>query len=541
MKLASAHSMSRAHKLAILILILALVGFWIHVHWNEPASYYSVKYDPEFPYFMNSLSVFKGIPYWYMDHPGTPVELLGTILLFLTYPLTKLTSNNFLMYHISNPDLFLTIARAFIALMSVVCVYLLARFSIKLRSRSDIFFSIAIAAMFYAILSPLTFTTLTYWSHNSFNFPFGSLLLLGLLVRLRSDRNIRWWEISFLGISAGILSAIQLYFATWVIGICIAVGTCSLLKHRSWRKAILSSITGAVSSLFGFIVATLPMIHKYMWFRWWITSLFTHQGRYGTGEIGFTSASRMLENFKSLWEQVPIVFISASLSLLLIGTALFLHRRKMKVNPGLWGVAIGLSSQLILTLFIILKHPGTIYLLAVAAILPILFSVAYALLTNSYRYIRHGMVVLGTLILIGFFFGILQAINENREIITNIHLMEAEVREQRINYSKMKDIDLDEQVVLWSYGISSPCFALYFGNSYASNVFTEEIQQVCPQEGRYNVWSDGDKLLTEEKWDIIVIPEKYLPTDAEEYGSVEVSNAISKYGQIFFIVADDEG
>jgi hypothetical protein len=389
----------------------------MYVHWTEPASYYSVKYDPEFPYFMNSLSVFKGIPYWYMDHPGTPIELLGTILLILTYPLIKITSNNFLIYHISNPELFLTIARAFIALMSMVCVYLLAQFSIKLRSRIDYFFSIAIAALFYAILAPLTFTTLTYWSHNSFNFPLGSLLLLGLLVRLRSDLNIRWWEISLFGIGAGILSAIQLYFATWVIGICIAVGVSSMLKNRGWRQATLLSIAGVVSSLLGFIVATLPMVHKYIWFRWWVRSLFTHQGRYGHGEIGFTSASRMLENFISLWEQAPIVFISAGLSLLLIGAALLYHRQRMKINPGLWGVAIGLSSQLIATLFIILKHPGTIYLLSVAAILPVLFSVAYTLLSSSYRYIRHGIIVLGTLILIGFFIGIFQAINENSEII----------------------------------------------------------------------------------------------------------------------------
>jgi hypothetical protein len=534
MKLISARSASRAHRLATLFIILTLASFWIYIHWNEPASYYSLKYDPEYPYFINSLSVFKGRPYSYMDHPGTPVELLGTIFLFLMYPLIKITSNNFLTYHISNPEHFLTIARAFIALMSMMCVHLLARFSIKLRSRTEEFFSVAIAAMFFVILSPLTFTTLTYWSHNSFSFPFGSLLLLGLLVRLRSNLSIRWWEISLFGIGAGILTAIQLYFATWVIGICIAVGTFSLFNNRSWRKAVLSSAVGAVSSLFGFIVVTLPSIHKYMWFRWWVKSLFTHQGRYGTGEIGFTSASRMLENLISLWQQAPIVFIAAGMSLLLIGAALLLHRQKMNLNPGLWGVAIGLSSQLIVTLLIILKHPGKIYLLAVAAILPVLYSIAYALLTNSHRFIRQGMVVLGTLILIGFFFGIFQAINENREMITNIHLMEADLGEHRINYSESNDINLDDQSVLWSYGISSPCFALYFGNSYASDTFTEEIQQVCPQEGRYNVWSDGDNLSADEKWDIIVIPEKFLPNNAEEYGSIEVSDAISKYGQILF-------
>jgi hypothetical protein len=541
MKQVMARPLRRVHTIATLIIVLTLALYWIHIHWGEPASYYSLKYDPEYPYFMNSLSVFKGRSYSYMDHPGTPVELLGTGLLILTYPFIRGSSDSFAMYHISNPETFLTMGRAFIALMSFLCVYLLARYSTKLKTWIDGFFSLAIAATFFVVLSPLTFKTLTYWSHNSFNFPFGSLLLLGLLVRLRSDLNIRWWEISLFGIGAGILTAIQLYFATWVIGICIAVGVFSLLKYRGWRKAILSSVIGAASSLFGFVFATLPVIHKYMWFRSWVRDLLTHQGRYGLGEIGFTSASRMLENFISLWEEAPIVFLSAGFSLLLVGAALLLHRRKMKVNPGLWAVAIGLSSQLIVTLLIILKHPGIIYLLAVAATLPVLFSVVYALLSESKRYFKQGFIVLGTLILIGFFLGLFQAIAENRDMISNIHLMEADLREHRIHYAETKDINLDEQTILWSYGTGSPCSALYFGNVYASNAFTEEIQQVCPQEGRYDIWSDGDKLSAEGKWDIIVIPEKFLPDDAEEYGSVEVSGAITNYGRIFFIIAGNEG
>ena len=100
------HLASKTHTIATLLIILTLACSWLYVHWNEPATYYNLKYDPEFPYFMNSLSVFNGKPYWYMDHPGTPVELLGTLILTLTYPLTRGSSDNFVMYHISNPGLF---------------------------------------------------------------------------------------------------------------------------------------------------------------------------------------------------------------------------------------------------------------------------------------------------------------------------------------------------------------------------------------------------------------------------------------------------
>ena len=150
------------HTIATLLLILTLACSWLYVHWNEPATYYNLKYDPEFPYFMNSLAVFKGKPYGYMDHPGTPVELLGTFILTLTYPLTRISSVSFVMYHITNPGLFLSIARALIALMSMAGVYLLVKYSITLKSRTDEFISIAIAALFFAVHAPFTFTTLTY-------------------------------------------------------------------------------------------------------------------------------------------------------------------------------------------------------------------------------------------------------------------------------------------------------------------------------------------------------------------------------------------
>jgi hypothetical protein len=540
MKLVCARFTHRAHTFATFILILTLATYWIHVHWNEPAAYYSVKYDPEFQYFMNSLAVFKGVPYSYMDHPGTPVELLGTGLLLLTFPFTGGSLKSFFSYHISNPELFLIMARAILALMSMTCVYLLAKFSIKIRSRTDEFFSVAIAISFYTVLSPLTFITLTFWSHNSFAFSLGSLLLLGLLVKLRSDLNLRWWEISLFGISTGILTAVQLYFATWVVGICIAVGVFSLLKYRDWRKAILSSVIGAVSSLVGFVIVTLPTLHKYIWFYSWAKRLFTHQGRYGYGEAGFTSLSRLQKNFFLLWEQAPIVFLAAGLSLLLIATALFLQRKKIKQNPGLWAMAIGLSLQLIVTLLIILKHPGAIYLLAVAAILPVLLCVIYSMLSDSKRYFRQGFIVLGILILIGFFLGLFQAIAENRETISNIHLVETELQEHRSNYAETKNVNLDEQTILWSYSTGSPCFALYFGNIFSGNAFTEEIRRVCPNDGRYDVWSDGDHLSAPEGWDIIVIPEKHLPDDVQEYGTLIASDAVTMYGQVFFVIADNE-
>ena len=127
MKPETPQTIVRWHKVATITIMLVLAGLWLYVNWKEPASFYTIKYDPEFPYFMNSLAVFKGKPYTYIEHPGIPVELLGTGLLALTYPFIQGTSDTFVMYHLSRPELFLTLMRAFLSLFGLICVFLLSR------------------------------------------------------------------------------------------------------------------------------------------------------------------------------------------------------------------------------------------------------------------------------------------------------------------------------------------------------------------------------------------------------------------------------
>ena len=541
MKPETPQSIVRWHKVATITLVLVLAGSWLYVNWNEPASFYTVKYDPEFPYFMNSLAVFKGKPYTYIEHPGIPLELLGTGLLALTYPFIQGTSDTFVMYHLSRPELFLTLVRAFLSLFGLICVFLLSRHSVRIKHWTDAFFSIAVAATFFVLLSPLTFDSLTYWSHNSFNFPFGTLLLLLLLMRLRSNQEIRWWEISLFGIGAGILTAVTIYHATWVIGIAAAICISDLLKQRRWQKIVLSGLIVGISSILGFIAATIPMVKRYRYFLWWVKSLIIHQKRYGRGETGITSLDQLQENFAALWSDAPILFISLSLTIALIFITLLIHRRKLNQNPGLWGIALGLSVQSIGTFLVILKHYGRHYLLAVAAILPLLLSAVYSLLSQSSPRARRTFVVLGSIIIFGFAYGFVEFITEHKNTVSDVYLMEAELSEYKTNYSLTSGKNPESLSILWGYGVGSRCFALRFGDFWAGNAFSKEIPELCPNDGLYDVWSDQGKLTTNKEWDIIIVPKRHLPNDAGEYGTVIISDAeTTRYGKVVFIISTND-
>ena len=90
-------------------------------------------------YMMSSLSVYKSVPYYYVDHPGTPVELLGTLLLGATRPLAKAAGEAPVNYILERPEVFFSIAHGFITLLSITTATLLVLFAIKVEDLMDLF------------------------------------------------------------------------------------------------------------------------------------------------------------------------------------------------------------------------------------------------------------------------------------------------------------------------------------------------------------------------------------------------------------------
>ena len=66
---------------------------------------------------MNSLAIFKNGRYGYIDHPGTPVQVVGTILLGGMYPFTKDVPGGFVSYYLREPGRFLDVAHALLVFL----------------------------------------------------------------------------------------------------------------------------------------------------------------------------------------------------------------------------------------------------------------------------------------------------------------------------------------------------------------------------------------------------------------------------------------
>ena len=77
-----------------------LIIYWLY--WTFNTSYW-FNADPAAVYFLDSLSIFAGKSYTYVDHPGTPLQLIGSFLLALTYPFLD-SSEAFISFHLARPD-----------------------------------------------------------------------------------------------------------------------------------------------------------------------------------------------------------------------------------------------------------------------------------------------------------------------------------------------------------------------------------------------------------------------------------------------------
>jgi hypothetical protein len=530
MKKESTRSLTTACMISALLLVLLLAGYWFYVDFFNPPPFYTKKYDPEMAYMLNSLGIFKSNPYAYFDHPGTPVEIIGTVILALMRPFTGLNSSAYWTHVLANPTYFLKPAHGFLTLSSIVVAFGLTYWAIKVRDRSDIILAFAIGVSFYAVIRSITFESLNMWTQNSFNFPFGTSLLFALLLRMRSPKKLELWEVSLFGLLAGVLTAVQLYFATWIIGIGIAVVLYLLFQgHRVWSAVKYGSTIG-IGAFLGFFIATLPIIHKYREFTWWLRRLVFHQGRYGSGPPGFTSIESLISNFKELWGAQYVIFIAYGLLLILLAASMYVNKSTLRIKSNWWALAFGMVVQSLVTILLVLKHPHRNYLLSLAATFPIFLTLSFSTIKDRGSIAKRVCVAISIAFICGFGWSYASAIEHNNTLIVTVDSMEKTLQGYVSSYAEESGLDPEDVKILWAYGSYSPCFALRFGNNYADQVFTDEINQICPNQLRFDIWSEkailpeGPRSLSEsDNWDVLILSSRYLIENHEEFGEIYFS------------------
>lgn len=535
-----------------MFIIVSLISYWGFVTLIRPLSSYYKAYDPEIPYFMNSLAVFKGEPYYYLDHPGTPVELIGSAILAIFYFVGGGNSQSFISAQLQNPEPFFNITHLFITLASIACALLLfqSTISLSLQGKKDFLLATAVSLMFFAV-HPLGFSTLTLWSHMSFNFPFGSLLLVLFWNSLKTRRELSSLTLAAYALAAGVLTATMIYFAAWIIGLIIFVLYQNENNHAT--KTMKAMFSVGIYSFLGFSLMLLPAAERIRYYIVWMINLSFHQGDYGSGEAGIITFSKLWTNLLDLISRLPLLsfFIMAAFILLLYTT----HKNKHTRTPAIRGMAIALSIQLIVLLLFCLKHPGSDsffnkrYALPVAATIPLLMLLVLQLVRpfeRLYLISKHTIIIL---VFAGFSYNLVASIIKYDRKVEVISRSVEKTTNVINDYMNRNHISPQNLAVLWTYETFSRCYSLWFGNEYTGNLFSKELLEICGNQTALNIWNQStlinDEWINVEKaqWDLIFARESVYSSyfflrelgDYEEYFLASGNDDFDKYGHFIVI------
>jgi hypothetical protein len=523
-----AHEMLGRHWRYIASLV-PILAYWLYVVGVNPGPFYR-EYDPEINYFIDSLSVFRGVGYNYVDHPGTPVSMIGSALLGLTYPF--LGGGDFVRYHLFHPAIFMVLAHTFLLAAACACALVFCREAAAAFDGAERWLAVPLVLMFFA-LHPFSFLTLAYWSHNSFNYPFGTFLLVLLLAILKRNdipgrRALAGW-----GGLAGILAASQLYFIAWLICAVLIVIIYHRRKGLSLRKGLEAGIWVWAGGMLGMVVMVLPVFPKLGRFFAWLNEVLFHLGRYGAGGEGFLSLRTARNNLGALIRTFPLEFVAI---FILLSIWVLIHRGRLdwlRSHPGVWAMAVGLWLQVTLLLVMIIKQPSYHYMLSIAATLPVLALAEFEIIgeaTWQAGWLRRS---LGALILLGV------AVNLGQSIVVHRQKVEVLVAADRIVENSLDEFasrlhrDRANLVVLYMYGAYTPCAALLFGHGYEESPFYVEISEICP--GSYYLALDNKVVgrqthpLNEMAWDVIVTTRNHGPLERlGEYYAMELPESVAQ-------------
>jgi hypothetical protein len=474
-----------------------------------------LNFDPEMAYLFSSMGFLQGHPITYIDHPGTPVQLIGSFLLALTWPVLKLLALDFVTFHFTHPEVFQVMARFFLLGCNIAALMYIERvFRIK-RAGAALFLSAALASLYFAI-HPYSLIMTTIWSHNAFNFSAGGALLALLYALLRKDEPLQWKPVLAVSFLAGVLTAFTVYFASWVVGILLAVMAKMFLGEKKVGKALIWGGMSGLAAVLGFFVATIPILPNYSRFLIWILNLATHQGTLGRGAAGMTPLPVMVSRFLDLLRQVPgirvmLVIFAGLLILYLIGL-----RAKWIQAEGQGGkqaFLFGVTVQLLVCLFLVSKHPGLLYIIPAAVILPVLLACIFDLYSGVrpvpafFSYCALGLVTVAIMLLAFRSGG--EYVLQRQDLIRVENAIEGRLAAIAQDSGKRRE-DLN---ILRTYGLYSRCFALWFGNQYAGYQFNDAVIAVCRGDRSYDVFGgyvEPQGRLRDFPWDVIVTRERYL-------------------------------
>ena len=417
--------------------------------------------DPDYAYLFNGLEIIHRRVPGHIDHPGTTVQVLNGIVIYVTHlfsciagPCQSIDRSVFI-----DPEFYLQWINVILILIIAAAVFFFGLRVYQLTGNKIR----ALSAQFLLLLYPSVLIALAYCRPEPL-----VLAAAIVLIAILFDENIQDETQAKASLVVGALLGFGL--ATKIVFLPL-VAFAFVFKSRTQKIVCL------IMTLISAVFFTLPIISVYSRVFSWFGRVATHDGYYGGGNVGVPGLTDLFGNFLGLVKDEPFFFVN--LFALFVFLIFCFYSR----------ILLLCASVATLQFLMTVKHPSGHYLLPSMPVLVLANVKALDYIgagKKSLRWIFVGMILAGTVL------GFMYLKDWRRDV-------------RRINAETLRmGAMLDKQPcrVLDYQGGTSKLYALNFGNWFttASGAYNYSwiLREVYPQgltvnAGEVNFFSGGVK------------------------------------------------
>jgi len=471
----------------------------------HPRPYWVLHYDPEVAYFYSSLRLARGERPLHVDHPGTPAQILGAVLI-------KVTGAN----DVFAIDRFRHAVYASTFVLNIVAVLVLLH---TLLAELGPLLKIAAVWTYFAFPSALAYTTI--WAPESLFFFFGAI---ALMFGWRFFRRPSPSAAILFGASIGACVALKFTFLPWAAAAVLVTLVCGTAMPGTGRYR--GPVLVVLGLCAGFLTSTLPIWTQFDRVFAWLWRVISRSGQYGSGQPGWPGVAAVGANLHSYVASTKGVHLWWLATFVVLGGVVIRSRREGRaISRPLLTIAVLASTGMAASYAFAVRELELRYMLPAGLMGMVLFAMACAIGLQRTSVAVQAMVLLGA----GLMFGKALAL----DLETHVRVVSEGIATHDAVHAQLDQaaMGLGRPNVIYSWRMPEPSFALRV--EAGDDSFRDVISTRFPHDGDYDPWIRKVRLpLGADRWDFLVI----RPADWEAFpnGGARACRAVPGY----LIVAD---
>ena len=458
-----------AQKLLLLAVPLILFFSSQRTIYERDKVWYGGGYDPEYAYLFNSMNMANLRLVGHFDHPGTPMQVFGALVLRATW-LVEPAGEDPEYAVLAIPEHYLRILNVATAVLTALMVLIFGFIVLRKTGNPGYALIVQLAPFVSGFVLFNGFTRFTQEAMLMIaSLGFASTLIVRVAAGAATD-DAR--DFKLLGWIAGFGLASKILFAP------LMIIPLMMAQNSRLRKRFL--LYSAVS----FLLFTLPVVLLYPRMAYWIIKLLVFSGQYGTGPAGIIDAATYPQNLIWIIQSNPLLAGLLVLGLIyLISGAYLRFIKKQDFPKSEFRLMLAVIATIVAGYLIVAKSPKESYLLPYEMLTPVV-----------------AVILLKQIISIKLFHGKAKVLAFTMAAGLSMVLIPNGVARKKALYSSDKNplwetfsqaASSMEGGLVFAHPSSSQEAALYFGNAYSRWNYTAKLRGLYPDTYVYNLASNS--------------------------------------------------